>query len=85
MSSFLSQPLGLPSSRRLVKDLDLDNIPALQPPEGVVSNLVDPPNRNALVMTVTILCLVITTILVFIRAWSRLVVMKIVRIEDCES
>lgn len=84
MSPLLAQAHRLSSLQHLASRLDLSQEPALQPPNGTVPNLVDPPNQNTLVMSIVVLCLVITTILVLIRVWARVVVMKMVRLQDCE-
>lgn len=65
--------------------VDLSQEPALTPPDGVTSNLVDPPNQNALVITVVFLCLAISTFLVLIRAYAKLFILKTIRLEDCKS
>ncbi|KAI0010007.1 hypothetical protein F4779DRAFT_579574 [Xylariaceae sp. FL0662B] len=58
------------------------NGPALEPPGDIVPELDNPPHNNDLAIAVTILCLSISVILVLIRVYSRVFVMKHVRVED---
>ncbi|KAI1088515.1 hypothetical protein F5B19DRAFT_471047 [Rostrohypoxylon terebratum] len=55
--------------------------PATQPPAGVTPNFEDPSNQNSLVRAVLILVLVITSLCVLIRVYSRLI-LKRVKIVD---
>ncbi|KAI1451510.1 hypothetical protein F4805DRAFT_451206 [Annulohypoxylon moriforme] len=55
--------------------------PATQPPAGVTPNFDDPSNQNGLVRAVLILVLVITSICVLIRVYSR-VILKRIKITD---
>lgn len=57
--------------------------PALAPPAGVTPNLVNPANDNDLVGGVAIFCLVVVTIMVLMRCYTRYE-MKRFLIEDCE-
>lgn len=59
------------------------NGPALTPPPGIAPNFVNPPNENDLVRGVTIFCMVIVTILVLLRCYTRYE-MKRFLAEDCE-
>ena len=59
------------------------NGPAAKSPDGVY-HLDNPDNQNAMVVGVTIASLVLTTILVLIRAYSRLVMIRRVAFEDCK-
>ena len=45
--------------------------PALPPPEGVIPNFDSPPNRNGLAYFVTAFCLVVLTLCLLLRAYSR--------------
>ncbi|KAI1384257.1 uncharacterized protein F4822DRAFT_64765 [Hypoxylon trugodes] len=58
------------------------NIPGLPPPDGIESNFVNPPNRNAEAMAGIIICIILTSSAVLIRAYSRIFCMKMVRIQD---
>lgn len=56
--------------------------PALAPPSGVESNFRNPPNRNDLVLGVTITGTVLTTAVFILRIISRLGMSKHPRVED---
>ncbi|KAI0023352.1 hypothetical protein F4780DRAFT_77269 [Xylariomycetidae sp. FL0641] len=58
------------------------NLPALTPPPGVIPNFDNPPNQDAMVLGVTIFCLVIATIAVAIRAYAKIFCFRKVRYED---
>jgi hypothetical protein len=58
--------------------------PALEPPPGTYSMLDNPPNQNALVEAVAILCLTVTTIAFSIHAYSGVFVSKTFRVADCK-
>ncbi|KAI1394175.1 uncharacterized protein F4822DRAFT_39584 [Hypoxylon trugodes] len=58
------------------------NGPALQPPDGVLPNFDNPPNRNALGIGITTLCLSIWTIAFLLRAYAKIFCMRKVEIED---
>ncbi len=59
----------------------------LNGPAGVshtgVYNLANPDNQNSLVVGLAIGSLALTTILVLLRAYSRLVIVKRAKLEDC--
>lgn len=58
--------------------------PALQPPPGVVPNFQDPDNKDDVARAILAAGLVATSLAVFVRAYSKLICMKQVEIEDCE-
>ncbi|KAI1817167.1 hypothetical protein GGS20DRAFT_592586 [Poronia punctata] len=58
---------------------------ALKPPPGLTSRFSDPPNDNNLALAVTILCLSVSSILLGIRAYVRVFVIRTVRLEDIIS
>ncbi|KAI8627128.1 hypothetical protein F5Y19DRAFT_465925 [Xylariaceae sp. FL1651] len=64
-----------------MNQIDLDE-PALKPPAGAYSILDNPPNQNALVEGVTILCFSATTIAFLIHLYSRVFVFRTLRIDD---
>lgn len=45
--------------------------PAMQPPAGVTPNFDNPPNQNMLAWFVTTFCMVISTICLLVRLYSR--------------
>ena len=58
------------------------NGPALTPPNGTVSQFVNPPNKNALGNFVAIFCLLIATLAVCLRTYAKLFIHRKVHIED---
>ncbi|KAI0179003.1 hypothetical protein GGR52DRAFT_569909 [Hypoxylon sp. FL1284] len=56
--------------------------PALAPPKGVVSNFDNPDNNNGLAYGVIALCITVATLCLMIRAYSRLVLFKQLKVED---
>lgn len=50
--------------------------PALPPPDGVTPNFDNPPNQNALAWVVTTLCMVVSTLCVCLRVFTRIWVVK---------
>lgn len=63
---------------------ELLNGPAARPPLGVVPNFVDPTTLNAAVITVVSICVTIGTFAVFIRSYTKLVLIKSIAYEDCK-
>ncbi|KAI2609365.1 uncharacterized protein GGS25DRAFT_484411 [Hypoxylon fragiforme] len=51
--------------------------PASPPPDDIISNFSNPPNKNALVRAVLILVLIITSICVLVRVYSGLLLKKL--------
>ncbi|KAI1770226.1 hypothetical protein F4818DRAFT_433856 [Hypoxylon cercidicola] len=74
MSAFSSLPPGQQDA--------ILNSPALSPPAGVVPNFSDPPNFNAGCYAITSVCLVISTICVLTRLYTKFFLIKRLRIED---
>lgn len=66
------------------KDVLLD-LPALGPPPGVKSNLIDPPHRRELSLGILIPCLVITVVVTLMRFYVKAFVDKKWHVEDCRS
>ncbi|XDG05671.1 hypothetical protein ABKA04_005286 [Annulohypoxylon sp. FPYF3050] len=58
------------------------NGPALAPPDGVIPNFDDKDNKNYIAQAVVPLCLVLTSIAVFLRVWSRIFYIKKVELTD---
>ncbi|KAI1736862.1 hypothetical protein F4680DRAFT_468733 [Xylaria scruposa] len=51
--------------------------PSIAPPPGLIPNFDNPPNLNNLVRAVLVVILVITTIVVFLRVWSRVILRRV--------
>jgi hypothetical protein len=62
----------------------LSQIPAGQPPAGQVSNLENPTTRGYMITTCNIICLVIVCIVVAMRMWTRIRIVKSLWWDDCE-
>jgi hypothetical protein len=56
--------------------------PALSPPPGVTPDFDNPPNSNCLAWFVTTLCMVIATLCLFLRLFSRCWLEKKLRVEE---
>jgi hypothetical protein len=63
----------------------LANYPGILPPEGVVSNFVNPPTRNDIGLSVITIFLVLVVITGALRLYSRIAVVRTLKLEDCES
>lgn len=61
---------------------DTMNMPAMKPPPGVVPNVENPPNGNAMALSILSVCLAISTISMALRFYSRLAVLKIMELQD---
>lgn len=59
------------------------NGPARAPPPGVVPNFDNPPNRTPEAIAVIVVCLFFSTAAVLGRIYSRVFILKKVRLEDC--
>ena len=57
---------------------------ALAPPPGVIANLKDPENSNALIYSALGVYVAISTALVFVRSYTRFSIIKRRSWEDCE-
>lgn len=57
--------------------------PSSKPPAGVQSNLDNPPNRNDEALALAIICIILVAVSVSLRLYSRVVIVKRLRIEDC--
>ncbi|KAI4221464.1 MAG: hypothetical protein L6R36_006888 [Xanthoria steineri] len=60
----------------------LATTPALQPPPGVESNLLDPDSLNPVIIGVSTLCLVLATIMISIRLVTKLLTTRKFLLED---
>ncbi|KAM7188983.1 hypothetical protein V8F33_010317 [Rhypophila sp. PSN 637] len=62
--------------------MDLSQIPALDPPEGVVPNFIDPPKDNTGAYAVLAICLVLSTAAILSRVYSRVFVVRQIFLAD---
>lgn len=64
--------------------VDLNQIPASAPPDGVTPNFVNPPNQNYQIYSINIaLCLTGTAVLI-LRLYTRGKLQKTIGVDDCE-
>lgn len=63
---------------------DLDATPALEPPEGVESNFVDPPSTHNAQIIIGSICLGICVIAVTLRTFARTMILKKFDVNDGE-
>ncbi|KAI0468865.1 hypothetical protein F4859DRAFT_186176 [Xylaria cf. heliscus] len=59
------------------------DVPALPPPEGIISNFDNPPNNNSLGYGILSAMLAIASVVVFLRISSRIMATRRFRFEDC--
>ena len=63
---------------------ELLNGPAAKPPLGVVPNFVDPTSMNTTSISVISICLIVGTLAVLIRSYTKLLLIKSIAYEDCK-
>lgn len=56
--------------------------PAIAAPNGTVANFIDPPNQNITGEVTTPICIVIVMILVSLRLYSRIFILRVRHLED---
>lgn len=61
-----------------------DIIGGLPPPPGVIPNFIDPPKNQVGVIVVGILGLLLTTVCVWVRVWTKFRITKRIEWEDCK-
>ena len=59
-------------------------IPGLAPPPGVTPNFIDPPSIHLEASIALVICLAVTTPLVWLRLYTRLYIMKSHGLDDCK-
>jgi hypothetical protein len=59
------------------------NSPGMAPPDHVTPNLENPPNDNTQAIVVSVVCLTLVVLSSLIRAYARVVILKVVKLEDC--
>ncbi|KAH7313956.1 hypothetical protein B0I35DRAFT_280268 [Stachybotrys elegans] len=58
--------------------------PAVQPPDGLHSNFDNPPSMHELVLGFTIACACITVACIGIRTYTKAVILRAFKHEDCK-
>lgn len=79
MADLVEQCPNLPPA---VQQAILDG-PSMVPPDGVVPNFVDPPNKNAGALVLGIICVLVLSTMVLCRIYARSLVIKKIHLEDC--
>lgn len=59
--------------------------PAMPPPDGQKSNFTNPPDYYEWTLGVGITSMAIMTIAVYMRSYTKAIILKDIRHEDCES
>lgn len=88
-------PLRSNSKARKMSDINFDfldpaqqahvlNSPAMEPPDGVVSDFDHPPNKNGLVTFILAFCVALTSVVLVARIYIRFISIKRPFIGDCE-
>lgn len=67
----------------LAQGITLDQIPAARPPQGTTSNLDDPVSRAYQITICNVVCLFVVCIIVGVRLFTRIRIVKSVGIDDC--
>lgn len=62
----------------------LDRIPTAEPPEGTLSNFVNPPSLDSQSKIITGLMLSITIIILLLRLYTRVRIMRSWGADDCK-
>ena len=60
-------------------------MPAGTPPPGVIPNLTDPPNLEAVTIAIGVLMIVLTALVVSARLYTNVFVIRSMGWEDCQS
>ena len=61
------------------------NGPALPPPPGVTPNFVNPANLDKLTIAIFTLCMILATLTVILRMWTKICIIRQTSIDDCIS
>ncbi|KAK2595900.1 hypothetical protein N8I77_013689 [Diaporthe amygdali] len=58
------------------------DMPAMEPPPGVIPNFDNPSNQNTMALAIMSLCLTVTTVTVSLRFYSRWAVLGMLQLQD---
>ena len=61
------------------------NGPALPPPPGVTPNFVNPENLDNLTIAIFTLCMILATLTVILRMWTKICIIRQTSMDDCIS
>lgn len=59
------------------------NSSAMEPPSGVISNFIDPPNLQHRVILTLTLCITLSTLAVMLRICTKFFIVRQITIDDC--
>ena len=59
--------------------------PSVQPPQGAHSNFSHPANLNTTALVVVLVCLIVSTLTLGMRVYTKLVIIRRFGSDDCES
>ena len=65
--------------------MDPNSTPALEPPKGQHSNLINPPSQLDSLIATSVICLVFAIAAIAARVFVKGYIMKKLQIEDCMS
>ena len=69
----------------LPADASLDQVPALQPPLGVIPNSTDPGNIHSTIIATLAVTLGAATFFTAVRFYTKAFILKSIALEDCSS
>ena len=72
------------TSQQVQIEYQILNGPAGTPPAGVISNFDNPPNLDVYLNLTLILCLILASLAVFTRMYTKILLVRSVGYEDCE-
>lgn len=61
------------------------NAPAMEPPAGIDPDFVNPSNLKTETIVVVTLCLAASTLVVAMRMWAKICLVRKVVLDDCSS
>ncbi len=67
-----------------MESIDFGDLPAMLPPPGHTPNYVDPETMHPIVLGIGITSIVLMVIAVLIRVYTKAVIMKDMRVEECQ-
>lgn len=60
-------------------------LPALDAPKGVTWNPENPPGNPAMALSIMVPCLIVTTLMTFLRLYVKTFIVRKWHLEDCKS
>ncbi len=69
----------------LSADASMDQLPALQPPLGVIPNSTDPENMQSTIIATLAVTLGAATFFTAVRMYTKAFILNSIALEDCSS